>query len=123
MAAIKDLEKYLNFEFSSGPYTGSDYKTFQNKYINYLRSMCREKGWELMNVGRNHYEFSAFIKYRNKYVYISIIDVRFFNNAWYNRILYRTAQNGTDYQGEYNQYTNLPDLQENLQNIFNKENG
>ena len=32
MAKLKDLEKYLNYEFSTGCYTGEDYKTFQTKY-------------------------------------------------------------------------------------------
>lgn len=39
MAKIKDLEKYIDYEFSSGCYTGDDYKSFQTKYINFLRSM------------------------------------------------------------------------------------
>ena len=41
---IKEIEKYLNYEFSSCPYTGEDYKTFERKYINYLKSMCKEQG-------------------------------------------------------------------------------
>ena len=40
MATIKDLKKYVNYEFSSGCYTGDDYKSFQTKYINYLKSIC-----------------------------------------------------------------------------------
>lgn len=79
MANIKDLEKYVNYEFSSGCYTGDDYKSFQTKYINYLRSICKNNHWRLVNVGKNHYCFSAFIKSaENKCVYISISDVRYF---------------------------------------------
>ena len=62
MAKLKDLEKYLNYEFSTGCYTGEDYKTFQTKYINYLRSLCKTQSWQLVNVGRNHYCFSAFLQ-------------------------------------------------------------
>ena len=29
MANIKDLKKYIGYEFSSGCYTGDDYKSFQ----------------------------------------------------------------------------------------------
>ena len=43
MAKLAELKKYLNYEFSSGCYTGEDYKSFQTKYINYLKAMCREK--------------------------------------------------------------------------------
>ena len=77
MAKIAELKKYLGYEFSSGCYTGEDYKAFQAKYINYLKAICRENHWQLVNVGRNHYCFSAFIKSaENKCVYISIFHER-----------------------------------------------
>lgn len=112
MATIKDLEKYIDYEFSSGCYTGEDYKSFQTKYINFLRSMCKQNHWQLVNVGRNHYCFSAFIKSaENKCVYISISDVRFFTNEWYNNILIRTAKNEQDYYGGFNHRTTLKELE------------
>ena len=36
MANIKDLEKYVNYEFSSGCYTGDDYKSFQTSDVRYF---------------------------------------------------------------------------------------
>ena len=112
MANIKDLEKYINYEFSSGCYTGDDYKSFQTKYINYLRTVCKNNHWRLVNIGKNHYCFSAFIKSaENKCVYISISDVRYFSNEWYDHILIRTAENETDYRGGFNNYTTLDGLE------------
>ena len=112
MATIKDLEKYIDYEFSSGCYTGDDYKSFQTKYINFLRSICKQNHWQLVNVGRNHYCFSAFIKSaENKCVYISISDVRFFTNEWYNNILIRTAKNEQDYYGGFNHRITLKELE------------
>lgn len=112
---LDELRKYLNYEFSSGPYTGEDYKVFQNKYINYLRKLCRENDWELANIGRNHYEFSAFIRdAEGKYVYLSISDVRYFPNEWYNDLLIRRADNEKDYRGHTNNRSSLEDLQENV---------
>jgi len=111
MANIHELKKYLNFEFSSGPYTGKDYLSFQTKYINYLRSLCQTNGWELVNTGRNHYCFTSFFKSVGKFVYLSISDVRYFSNEWYTNILVRTAKNEKDYIGGCNHYTALPDLQ------------
>lgn len=112
MATIKDLEKYIDYEFSSGCYTGDDYKSFQTKYINFLRSMCKQNHWQLVNVRRNHYCFSAFIKSaENKCVYVSISDVRFFTNEWYNNILIRTAKNEQDYHGGFNHRTTLKELE------------
>lgn len=112
MATIKDLEKYIDYEFSSGCYTGEDYKSFQTKYINFLRSICKQNHWQLVNVGRNHYCFSAFIKSaENKCVYVSISDVRFFTNEWYTNILIRTAKNEQDYYGGFNHRTTLKELE------------
>lgn len=112
MATIKDLEKYIDYEFSSGCYTGDDYKSFQTKYINFLRSICKQNHWQLVNVGRNHYCFSAFIKSaENKCIYVSISDVRFFTNEWYNNILIRTAKNEQDYYGGFNHRTTLKELE------------
>ena len=112
MATIKDLEKYIDYEFSSGCYTGDDYKSFQTKYINFLRSICKQNHWQLVNVGRNHYCFSAFIKSaENNCVYVSISDVRFFTNEWYNNILIRTAKNEQDYHGGFNHRTTLKELE------------
>lgn len=113
MATITALKKYLDYEFSSGCYTGDDYKSFQTKYINYLKSMCKANHWSLVNVRRNHYCFSVFIKggTENKYVYVSISDVRYFSNEWYKHILIRTAKNEVDYHGGFNNYTTLEQLE------------
>ena len=120
MAKLKDLEKYVNYEFSSGCYTGEDYKSFQTKYINYLRSICKHNHWRLVNVGKNHYCFSAFIKSaENKCVYISISDVRYFSNEWYDHILIRTTENETDYRGGFNNYTTLSDLEGTAAELLN----
>ena len=111
MAKLNDLKKYIDYEFSSGCYTGEDYKSFQTKYINYLKAMCKENHWELVNISKNHYCFSTFIKSsENKCVYLSISDVRYFSNEWYNHILVRTAKNEVDYRGGFNNYTTLEKL-------------
>ncbi len=113
MSNINTLKQYINYEFSTGCYKGNDYKTFQTKYINYLKTICKENNWSLIKVNKNHYCFSAFIKggTENKCVYISISDVRYFNNDWYNHILVRTAKNEVDYKGGFNHYTTLDKLE------------
>ena len=62
MAKIAELKKYLGYEFSSGSYTGEDYKSFQTKYINYLKAICRENHWHLVNICRNPQYLSPLIK-------------------------------------------------------------
>ena len=121
MATLNELKKYLNYEFSSGCYTGEDYKTFQRKYINYLKTLAKDNGWELCKVLKNHYVFSAFFKFKDRYVYFSIDDVRFFANEWYNNILIRTAESDTDYHGGYNRYATLPVLDVRIKALFNGE--
>ena len=113
MSNTNTLKQYINYEFSTGCYTGNDYKTFQTKYINYLKTICKDNNWSLIKVNKNHYCFSAFIKggTENKCVYISISDVRYFNNDWYNHILVRTAKNEVDYKGGFNHYTTLDKLE------------
>ena len=120
MATLNDMKKYLDYEFSTGCYTGEDYKSFQRKYINYLKSLAKENGWELVNVGKNHYQFSAFFKYEDKYVYFSISDVRFWQNEWYKHILVRTATNQKDYHGGGNCYSSLPTLPFAIKSLFER---
>ena len=121
MVNFKELQGYLDYEFSTGVYPGKDYLTFQTKYINFLRKLCRENGWELVNVGRNHYCFSCFFKKQDKFVYLSIADVRFSENTWYDRILVRTAKNDKDYTGGQNQFCNLPNLESFITKVFDRK--
>ena len=55
MAKIEELKKYLTHEFSSGSYTGEDYRTFQTKYLNNLQAICREHPWQIDHVGQKPY--------------------------------------------------------------------
>lgn len=121
MANLSQLRKYLNFSFSTGVTTGKDYQSFQTKYIHYLKNLCKDNHWELVNIGRNHYCFSAFIRnLSNKYIYLSISDVRYFNNYWHNKILIRTAKNERDYYGGVNHYSTLPTLAESISLLLQK---
>lgn len=95
-----------------------DYKSFQTKYKNFLKRVCKENGYELVSFMPSHYKFSCFIKGNEKFVYISISDVRFFRNEWFNNILIRTAESEKDYHGGVNQYTSLPCLEAKIKSMF-----
>ena len=119
MATLNELKKYLSHSFSSGCETGEDYINFQTKYINYIRSLCKKNNLEVTKICRSHYEFSLFIKNNeDKFIYISICDVRFFKIEWYNNILYRQAQNEKDFTGGRNNYTSLTEFQTNITKLF-----
>lgn len=110
MATLDTLTKYIDYEFSSGCFTGEDYKVFQTKYVNYLKALCKDNDLDFVKANKSHYCFSCFMKRNDGYVYLSISDVRFFPNEWYNHILVRMARSETDYTGGNNNYTTLPNL-------------
>ena len=116
---MDNLKKYLDYEFSSGPYTGKDYLSFQTKYINCIKRMCNDNDWELVRALKNHYEFSAFLRCNDKYIYISICDVRYFRNEWWNNVLVRSATSDKDYRGGRNNYSALPNLAEAIKAVLN----
>lgn len=43
MKNINELKKYINYEFSSGCYTGDDYKMFEKKYISIIKNICKKQ--------------------------------------------------------------------------------
>lgn len=100
------LEKWLNYTFSSSEITGEDYLQFQKEAKAELKKMVKAEGLELHKFNTNHYGFSAVIKNEsnNKYAYISITDVRYYQNKWWNHVLYRTMSHEKDWTGGYNQY-------------------
>lgn len=101
-----------------GSVVSDDYKSFQTKYRNFLKKLCKENGYELVRFNPNHYCFTCFVKGNDKFVYISISDVRYFNKEWFNHILIRNAQHEKDYTGGFNQYTSLPCLETKIQSML-----
>lgn len=104
---------------NGGGETTEEYKKFQKIYIDYLKKLCEANRWTITKILRGHYEFSLFIKNEaNHYVYLSICDVRYFHNQWYNHILIRGAVHDEDYVGMRNEYTNLTQLPSDIGRIF-----
>lgn len=118
MATLQEMKRYLVRGIDDyGCVTSPDYKTFERKYKNYIKKVANENDGELVEFLPSHYEFSCFVKRNDKYVYISISDVRYFKNQWYNNILVRTATSDKDYKGGWNQYTNLETLGKFIVNL------
>lgn len=101
-----DYNKWLKHTFSSGSSTGKDYEEFQKKMKLDLKKIAQEHNLELYSFSKNHYEFSAVLKdsQENKFIYISIPDVRGFTNDWYNHVLIRTMKHEKDWTGGNNNY-------------------
>lgn len=109
----EELRPWWNHEFSSGCYTGDDYKAFENAYAKWLRKALT--GYSV-DMHRNHYEFSATIMWKgsggipDRYVYLSIGDVRAFPKDWYSRVLVRTMAHAKDWAGGPNTYCAIGDI-------------
>ena len=115
------MKKYLTQTIEDwGGQTSSSYKKFQSDYKKELNKICRSIGCELVRfLLSNHYGFSCFVKNHqtDKFAYISISDVRYWRNQWYNSILIRTAEHEKDYKGGHNHYTTYNDLAQKILQI------
>lgn len=110
------MDKWLNFQFSTGTATGPDYKEFQKAARADLRKQAKAAGYELYKFNPNHYEFSAVLKNSatGQFVYVAISDVRFFRNEWYTNVLYRTMAHDKDWTGGQNQRCEWPEIKDRL---------
>ncbi|MDO5569427.1 MAG: hypothetical protein Q4G04_04895 [bacterium] len=99
-----NYNKWLNHTFSSSSYPLEDYIEFQKEMKKDLKKMAKKENLVLHSFNKNHYEFTAVIKDVNtdNCVYISISDVRFFKNAWYDNVLVRRMKHERDWIGGSN---------------------
>lgn len=117
------LRPWWNHEFSTGGTTGPDYKQFENAYARYLRKVL--PGYKI-EMNRNHYEFSAVIKkpgngaVRDKFVYLSISDVRFFPHLWADKILVRTMKHAKDWTGGPNTYCTINGIADRVNELMGR---
>lgn len=100
------LKKWIGYQFSSGSTTGGDYKQFQREMRTDLRCQAKANGLELHDFHNNHYEFTAVLRNpeTNRFIHISIPDVRFWQDQWLNHVLYRRMKHDKDWTGEGNHY-------------------
>ncbi len=103
------LNGFKDWEFSSGPTTGEDFKVFSGMFKACIKKSLPERA-RLVKVSDGHYYLSGFVQRGKKFVYFSISDVRHFPGDWHEHILVRTAQSDTDYTGGPNGYTTLAEF-------------
>lgn len=117
----KHLEKWLKHDFSTGVKTGEDYLKFQREAKANLKKQANAAGYTLHSFHKNHYCFSAVLHHAetNKFIFISISDVRFFKNEWYTHVLYRTMKYEKDWTGGQNHYCQWEDIGKVISRTFN----
>lgn len=107
-----DYNKWLNHTFSSSTVSEPDYIEFQKEMRTDLKRIAQENDLTLHTFNKNHYCFSAVLKDNtfDNYIYISISDVRYFKNSWYDNVLIRTMQHDKDWTGGHNNYCKWDDI-------------
>ena len=118
----KSLQPYVDYLFSSGGCIGDDFKSFNTKFKSAVKKQLPE-GFEIHSWNRGHYYCSAVIKTpSNNFIFMSIGDVRWCINEWFENILYRTMKNETDWTGGNNHYASLFNLGEAIKKLEEKQN-
>ena len=116
-----DYNKWLNHTFSSGTYPMPDYVEFQRKMRFDLKRIAKNNNLELHSFNKNHYEFSAVLKdiHEDKFIYVSISDVRYWKNEWYNHVLIRTMEHDKDWTGGSNHYCKWEEIGMKARELIN----
>lgn len=116
----KGMDKWIDFEFESSSGLTEEFAQFSRDFKKHLKNVAKPD-YEVVSFSRGHFECTAF--FRNiatgKFVYVSISDIRFFSNEWYNNILVRTAKHEKDYTGGSNCSCTLPELKDSLIKLSN----
>lgn len=74
---------------------------------------------ELIGFSGGFCQSSGFIKQNNRFVYVSISDLRYWKN-WADDVLIRTADSEKDYHGHANHRTTISDLQKDVKLLFDR---
>jgi len=115
------IEKWLNHEFESSCSKTPEFTSFAKEYRKELTKQLPEN-CEIFNWSVGHFYISCFIKnvVKGKFVYLSINDVRYFIDSWYNNILIRTAKHEKDYTGGSNNSSDFKSLNKNITYLFSR---
>lgn len=97
-------EKWFDYGFEGGCSTTKEYEQFQRDCKSDLKKMASDNGMELYDFNKNHFCFSAVLTDGEKFVYVSVSDVRHFGWNSDTRILVRTMRHAKDWSGGMNQY-------------------
>lgn len=106
------IEKWLGNRFASSTGATPEFNAFTKDFKRTLKKELGN-GFELVKWNKGHFYISAFARNltNQKLAYLSISDVRYFPDSWFDNILIRTAEHEKDYTGGSNHYTKFGDIQ------------
>lgn len=115
--------KWLNYDWDKEPQTitGKAFAQFVRDFRSDVKLVIKDTGWEVWNISAGHYFLSGFLRHpeTGKFIYISIPDVRYFNNEWNTSVLFRTAKTDKDFTGGSNYICTLKYLGQQLERAVN----
>ena len=116
---INSLEDWRNITFESSSVKTKEFISFSKMFRSKIKKEANLKELEIINWSNGHFYCSAFLKNKEteKFVYLSISDVRHFKNDWYDNILVRTAKNEKDYTGGSNRTATINNIGKFLYNL------
>lgn len=114
------MRKWQAHNFSSGAYVGDDYVAFQRAMRADLNKQLKSVGLTLKQFNKNHYCFSAVVTNGDKFVYISVGDVRG-NRRIFSEVLYRTMAHDKDWCGGSNRYCHWNHIGTACRELLNSE--
>ena len=105
------IEKWVGFTFQSSSMKTPEFSAFAKDFKKNLLEQIK-KDFELVDWSVGHFEVSVFIqdKQSKKFIYLSISDVRFFRDGWFDNVLIRTAKHAKDYTGGSNSYCKFENI-------------
>lgn len=117
----RSLQPFVDYLFSSGGIAGDDFKSFNIKFKHAIAKALPD-GYDIYEWIKGHYECSAvIIAPHNKFVYLRVPDVRFWQNEWFTKILIRTMQHPKDWSGGVNRLTSFFTLSNDILNLWRYE--
>lgn len=119
MALKMKTLKYLGHSFESSSRKTEEFIQFSRDWRSDLKAMVKGSNWNVHSVSVGHFYISAFLHnpFTNKWVYVSISDVRFFINEWFNQMLFRIAKDDKDCTGGRNCFSRFDKLLEVLDKL------
>lgn len=104
---MEKIKKRLeNGIIDTGSYVSDDFKKFCREFKTEFKKELQKIGGTNYKQNNGHYYISAFFTYKDKCYYISLSDVRFFNN---DDLLIRDCKDYKDFTGGTNNYIEIKD--------------